>query len=46
MSQNPQLKKNALEHYNQFRSLITEALRWLKTTTDTGKKTIVETEAK
>ena len=27
-----------LKHYNQFRSVITEAIRWLQITTDTGNK--------
>ena len=34
--------KTALKNYNQFRSIITEALVWLKITTDTGNKIKVE----
>ena len=40
------INKTALKHYNQSRSVITEALRWLQITTDIGKKIKVETETK
>ena len=48
MPKNPQNKisQTTLKHYNQFRSVRTEALRWLKTTTDTGKRLKVETTVK
>ena len=48
MTQNPQntISQNALKHYNQFRSVITEALGWLKITTDKGMKLKVETTSK
>ena len=47
----PQNKQNHiiqtnLKHYNQFRSVITEALRWLQIATDTGNKLKVETTVK
>ena len=40
MPQNPKntISQNELKHHNQLRSVINEALRWLKITTDTGKK--------
>ena len=37
--------QTALKHNNQFRSVRTEALRWLKIITDTVKKLKVETIA-
>ena len=48
MPQNPQNKisQTALKHYNEFRNLRTESLRWVKMTTDTGIKFKVETSAK
>ena len=48
MPQNPQntIIKTSLKHYNQFRSIKTGYLRWLKITTDKGKKLKVETEVK
>ena len=48
MPQNQQniISKTKLKHYNQFRSVITEALRWLQITTYTGKKIKVVKEAK
>ena len=48
MTQNPQnaIIQTVLRHYNQLRSVITEALRWLKITTDTGNKLEVETIVK
>ena len=46
--QNPQYKISqiVLKNYNQFRSVITEALRWLKITTYTGMKPKFETTVK
>ena len=48
MPQNPQntILRTALKHNNGFISVKTEALRWLKTTTDTGKKLKYETTVK
>ena len=48
MPQNPQntIIKTALKHYNQFWSLITEALRWVQIATDTGMKLKVKTKVK
>ena len=48
MPQNTQNKisKTALKHYNEFRNVKTEALRWVKMITDTGTKSKVETSAK
>ena len=48
MPQIPQktISQTELKHYNQSRSLITEALRWLQITTDTGIKLKVETTVK
>ena len=48
MPQNPQntINKNALKYYNQFRSVITKALRWVQITTDIGMKVKVETTVK
>ena len=45
---NPQNKrnKNALIHYNKLRSVIAQALIWIKTTTYTGKKLKVESAVK
>ena len=38
--------KTELEHYNQFKSVRTEAITWLQSTTDTGNTTKAETESK
>ena len=48
MPQNAQNKisQNALKYYNQFRSVRTEALKWLQITTDTGMKLKFETTFK
>ena len=48
MPQNPQdtRSQTTIKHYNQFRSVRTEALRWLEITTDTGNKLKVETKVK
>ena len=48
MSQNPQrtIIQTAPKHYNQLRSVITEALIWLQITTDTGMKIKFETKVK
>ena len=48
MPQNPKniIIQNSLKHYNQFRSVRTEAIRWLQITTDTGMKLKVETTVK
>ena len=48
MPQNPQNTtiKTALKHYNEFINVRTEALIWVKITTDTGVKFKVETSAK
>ena len=48
MPQNPQntINQNALNNYNQFRSVITEALRWVQITTDIGMKVKVGTTVK
>ena len=48
MPQNPQntIIQTSLKYYNQFRSVITEALRWLQITTDTKIKLKVETKYK
>ena len=45
MPQNPQntISKTALYNYNQFISVINEALIWLQIATDTGKELEVET---
>ena len=45
MPKHPQktIIEKLLKHYNKFRSVTTEALRWLKITTDTEKKINVET---
>ena len=37
------ISKTELKHYNEFRNVITEALRWVQMTTDTGIKLKVET---
>ena len=47
----PQKQQNIISQtapniYNQFLSLITEALIWLKISTDTGNKLKVETQVK
>ena len=46
--QNPQntISQTSLKHYNKFIIIITEDLRWLETTTDTGMKLKVETTVK
>ena len=48
MPQNQQntIIQNALKHYNKFRSVRTEALRWLQITTDTVIKLKVGTTVK
>ena len=48
MQQHPQytISQTDLKHYNQFRGVITEAIRWLKITTDAGNKLKVDTEVK
>ena len=48
MPQIPQnnISQNTINHYNKFISFITEALRWLKTITDTRKKLKVESKVK
>ena len=45
MPQNLQntISRTALKHYNEFRSIITEALRWVQMTKDTGMKLKVDT---
>ena len=45
MPQKPQntISQTALKYYNQFRSVRTEALRWVNITTYTGIKLKVET---
>ena len=46
--QNPKntISQTALKYYNEFRNVITEALRWVQMNTDTGIKFKVETSAK
>ena len=48
MPQNPQNTtiQTALNHYDKYRSLRTEALKWLKITKDTGIKLKFETTNK
>ena len=48
MPQNPQniISQTEIKHYNQFRSVRTEALKWLQITIDTWNKIKVETESK
>ena len=48
MPKKPQntISKPALKHYNQFRSVITEAIIWLKINTYKGKKLKFETTVK
>ena len=48
MSQNSEntISQTALKHYNQFISVVNEALRCLQITTDTGNKIKVKMEAK
>ena len=48
MKKKPQntISQTALKHYNQFRNVRTEDLRWLQITTDTGMKLKVETKVK
>ena len=40
------ISQTTLKHYNQFRSKITEAIRWLQIATDTGKKLKFKTTVK
>ena len=40
------MSQTAINHYNQFRSVRTESLRWLKIATDTVNKIKFETESK
>ena len=48
MTQNPKnaIVQTVFKHYNSFRNVRTEALIWVKMTTDTGIKFKVETSAK
>ena len=48
MPQNPQntISQTTLKHYNEFRYVRSEALRWVQMTIDTGIKFKVETSAK
>ena len=48
MPQNPQntISQTALKNYNQFRTVRTEALRWVQIATDTGMKLKIETPVK
>ena len=48
MPQNPQNTRSqtTIKYYNQFRSVRTEAIRWLKIATDPGNKLKVETKVK
>ena len=48
MPQNPQntIIQTALKHYNQFRSVRTEALSWVKIATDIGMKIKVKQQSK
>ena len=48
MPQNPHntISQTELKHYNQFRIVRTEYIRWLKITTDTENELKVETTAK
>ena len=48
MPQNPQNTRSqtSLKHYNRFRTVITEALRWLQITIDTVNKLKFETTVK
>ena len=48
MTQTPQntISQTEIKHYNEFRSFITEALRWLQITTDRVNKLKVETTVK
>ena len=48
MSKIPQntMSQTALKHYNQFRSVKTEALVWVQITTNTGNKLKIETTVK
>ena len=45
MPQNPQntISQTSLKHYNEFRNVIIEDLRWVQMTTNTGIKLKVET---
>ena len=47
MKKKPQniISQTALKHYNQFRNVRTDALRWLQINTDTGNKLKAETIA-
>ena len=40
------ISQTALKHYNEFRNVRTEGLRWVKITTDTGIKFKVENHTK
>ena len=48
MPQNPKhtISQTAIKHYNHFRSVRTESLRWLKFTAYLGTKLKVETDTK
>ena len=48
MPQNPQntISQTSLKHYNEFRNVRTEALRWVQMNTDIGIKFKVEKSAK
>ena len=48
MTHNPQnrISQTVLKHYNQFRSVRTDSLIWLKITADKGKKLKVENYSK
>ena len=48
MPQNPhnKISQDSLKHYNEFRNIRTEALRWVEMTIDTGIKFKIETSAK
>ena len=48
MPHNPQntISQTALKHYNKFRNVRIEAIRWVQMTIDTGIKFKVETSAK
>ena len=43
---NNKISQTTLKYQNEFRNIRTEALRWVKMTTDTGIKIKVETSAK
>ena len=44
-SQN-KISQTAIKHYNKFKSVRTEALRWLQITIDVGNKLKVETKVR